>query len=90
MGRGDEAATKPGRDEDGAAPIAYGDAVAELEAILDEIEGDAVDIDELSRQVRRAAELIRVCQDRIEGARIEVERVVADLRDTDAVPSADA
>lgn len=59
--------------------LGYGDAVAELEAILAAIEDDAVDIDQLSRQVRRAAALIRLCQERIAGARIEVERVVADL-----------
>jgi exodeoxyribonuclease VII small subunit len=59
--------------------IGYGEAVVELEAILAAIEDDAVDIDQLSRQVRRAAALIRLCQERIAGARIEVERVVADL-----------
>jgi exodeoxyribonuclease VII small subunit len=66
-------------DVDDVEGLAYGDAVAELEAILAAIEDDAVDIDQLSRQVRRAAVLIRLCQDRIAGARIEVERVVADL-----------
>lgn len=59
--------------------LGYADAVAELEAILGRIEDDTVDIDQLSREVRRAAALIRLCQERISGARLEVERVVADL-----------
>ena len=66
-------------DDADLADLPYRDAVAELESILAEIEDDAVDIDQLSRRVRRAAALIRLCQERIIGARIEVERVVADL-----------
>ncbi len=59
--------------------IGYGDALAELERILDEIEDDAVDVDVLATRVRRAAELLRVCRDRIAAARIEVTQIVADL-----------
>ncbi len=59
--------------------IGYGDALAELEAILDEIEDDSVDVDVLAARVRRAAELLRVCRDRIASARIEVTQIVADL-----------
>lgn len=74
-------ATPSDDDHDDAdlADLPYRDAVTELESILAEIEDDAVDIDQLSRRVRRAAALIRLCQSRIVGARIEVERVVADL-----------
>ena len=59
--------------------IGYGEALAELEGILDEIEDDAVDVDLLATRVRRAAELLRVCRDRISSARIEVTQIVADL-----------
>lgn len=60
-------------------PIGYGDALAELERILEDIEDDAVDVDVLATKVRRAAELLRVCRDRIASARIEVTQIVADL-----------
>lgn len=59
--------------------IGYGDALAELEEILTEIEDDAVDVDVLAARVRRAAELLRVCRDRIASARVEVTQIVADL-----------
>ena len=59
--------------------IGYGDALAELEQILDDIEDDTVDVDVLATKVRRAAELLRVCRDRISAARIEVTQIVADL-----------
>lgn len=62
--------------EDG---IGYGEALAELERILDEIEDDAIDVDVLATRVKRAAELLRVCRDRIASARIEVTQIVADL-----------
>jgi exodeoxyribonuclease VII small subunit len=62
-----------------SAEIGYTQAVAELERILAELEGDAVDVDRLAEKVRRASFLISVCRDRIAGARFEVEQVVADL-----------
>lgn len=63
----------------GVDALSYRDAVTELEEILRDLEDDAADIDQLSQRVRRAASLIRLCQDRIAGARLEVEHVVADL-----------
>ena len=66
-----DAATEP--------EIGYAAALAELEAILAEIEDDAVDVDVLATRVRRAAELLRVCRDRIAAARVEVTQIVAEL-----------
>ena len=69
---------------DAPAPIGYAEALAELEAILAEIEDDAVDVDVLATRVKRAAELLRVCRDRITAAQVEVSQVVAELEpDTD-------
>jgi len=63
------------RDE----PAGYAAALAELEGILESLDGDDVDIDRLSSDVRRAAELISICRDRLTATRAEVERIVADL-----------
>jgi exodeoxyribonuclease VII small subunit len=60
-----------------ADPIGYAAALAELEAILAELEDDEVDVDVLAARITRARELIEVCRHRIENARIEVERVQA-------------
>jgi exodeoxyribonuclease VII small subunit len=62
-----------------ASEIGYAAALAELESILTEIEDDAVDVDVLAARVRRAAELLRACRDRITAARAEVGQIVADL-----------
>ncbi|HEX7095586.1 MAG TPA: exodeoxyribonuclease VII small subunit [Acidimicrobiales bacterium] len=57
----------------------YADALAELERILADLEDDGIDIDLLGEKVARATELIRLCRDRITAARVQVERVVAEL-----------
>jgi exodeoxyribonuclease VII small subunit len=57
--------------------IGYAEALTELEGILDELDGDEVDV--LGSRVRRAAELLRLCRDRIASARFDVEQVVAEL-----------
>lgn len=62
-------------------PAGYLEAVGELDAILAELEGEVVDVDVLAGRVRRAAELIAFCRDRIDRARLEVTVVVADLAD---------
>ena len=63
--------------------IGYAEAMRELEQILDELEGDAVDVDRLAERVRRASTLIRLCRGRIADARMQVESVVADLEQLD-------
>jgi exodeoxyribonuclease VII small subunit len=69
-------APKPTTETD---QIGYTDALAELDQILAELEGDAVDVDHLGTRVKRAAELIALCRGRISSARLEIETVVADL-----------
>ena len=74
-----------------ADDLGYADALAELEDILDELDGDEVDVDVLGARVRRAAELLRLCREHIAGARFEVEQVVAELEaEVDAAATADA
>jgi exodeoxyribonuclease VII small subunit len=63
----------------GAEDIGYAAALAELDGILRELDGDEVDVDVLGARVRRAAELLRICRSRIASARFEVEQVVAEL-----------
>jgi exodeoxyribonuclease VII small subunit len=73
-------------DPDAPDAIGYADALAELERILDELDGDEVDVDVLGSRVRRAAELLRLCRDRISAARFEVEQVVAELESDATTP----
>jgi len=60
-------------------PIGYAEAQRELDGILTDLERADVDVDVLAERVRRAAELIRLCRERIGAARVHIEQVVADL-----------
>jgi len=62
-----------------ATELGYAAARRELEAIVAELDGDAVDVDHLATRVRRAAELIAACRSRIAEATLEVTQVVAGL-----------
>ncbi len=70
-----------GRD----AEPGYAAAMAELDRILGELEGDALDVDVLAERVQRASELLARCRTRIQRAQADVDRIVADLEDFDAV-----
>ena len=59
--------------------IGYAEAMAELNTILAELEGDAIDVDLLAARVQRASILIAVCRERITRAQEDVDRIVTDL-----------
>ena len=76
-------------DNETTDDIGYADAMSELEAILDDLEDDDLDVDVLATKVERASTLIQLCRDRIGAARVQVERVVASLDDTATDDDAD-
>jgi len=59
--------------------VGYADAMAELDAILDELERDDLDVDVLAERVKRASELIKLCRTRIARAQADVDKIVTDL-----------
>lgn len=62
-----------------ADELSYRDALDELESILSAIEEEQVDVDDLAVKVRRSAELIRLCRERIEAASVAVEAIVEEM-----------
>jgi exodeoxyribonuclease VII small subunit len=62
-----------------ADELSYRDALDELEGILAAIEEEQVDVDDLAVKVRRSAELIRLCRQRIEAATVAVEAIVEEM-----------
>lgn len=63
----------------------FSGALAELEAILRRIDGDAIDVDRLAEELRRAAELLETCRTKIRKAEVEVHQIVQQLADTESV-----
>lgn len=66
-------------ETEGLSELGYAQAMEELEAILGDLEADAVDVDHLADKVARAAALIELCRGRIDSARMDVTRIVGDL-----------
>lgn len=58
------------------AEVKYAKSIQKLEAIIEKIESEDIDVDELSAQVKEAVELIKVCSDKIKKAELEVKKVV--------------
>jgi exodeoxyribonuclease VII small subunit len=66
-------------ETDATDPVAFTAAMEELTSIVNELESDALDVDQLAGRVGRAAELVAMCRDRIDGARFAVEEIVGRL-----------
>ncbi len=71
---------------DQTEPASYTRALAELETILDGLEGRAVDVDRLAADVRRAAVLITHCRERLVAVQSDVEDIVTDLETSENAP----
>ena len=69
-----ETADSRNPDSDGAEP-SFGEAMEQIETILDSIEGDEIDIDQLASRLDQAAGLLELCRAKIRRAESEVEEV---------------
>ena len=56
--------------------ITYAQAIAEVEQILERFNNEQMNVDELGAQVKRAAELIRLCKERLLKAEKEVDEAL--------------
>lgn len=56
--------------------LTYGSALAELQEIMEKIENNDVDIDDLSKLVKRANELTRFCEEKLKKVEQELENTI--------------
>ncbi|HDP55471.1 MAG TPA: exodeoxyribonuclease VII small subunit [Bacteroidetes bacterium] len=59
--------------------ITYAEAIAEIEEIVEKIEGNELDIDNLAQNVKRVAELIKFCKTKLRATEEEVEHILKDF-----------
>ena len=59
--------------------INYTNAFEELQAIVTEIEQGEITVDELSKKVKRAAELIKICKARLSTTEEDVNKILREL-----------
>jgi exodeoxyribonuclease VII small subunit len=59
--------------------FSFSEAVTEIEDILKKIESGELDVDKLTGEVKRAAELIRNCQKKLHSTEEEINAVFREL-----------
>ena len=59
----------------------YKEAMEELEAIAHQVENEEPDIDELSKLVKRAKELIQLCKKKLKKTGEEIDDAMKELED---------
>ena len=52
--------------------------MAELQSIVHKMENDELDIDQLSEQLKRAQELIKLCKDKLTKTDEEIKKILAE------------
>ncbi len=73
--------TEGKRDSDPAEDLSFGESLEEIEAIVERIEADDVDVDRLAEELQRAAVLLEICRAKIHKAEVEVQHIVAKLEE---------
>ena len=63
------------------AELSFSEAMEELESVLRRIEGDEIDVDQLGRELDRAARLLEVCRKKIRRAEVEVRQIVEQIEE---------
>ena len=61
--------------------VSYTEAISELEMIVSEIEQGEITIDTLSEKVKRAAELIRICKNKLTSTEEDVNKILGEIKE---------
>ncbi len=54
----------------------YTEAYQELQKLVDLLENAEISVDELSEKIKRATELIKICENKLSSAETEVAKVI--------------
>ncbi len=58
----------------------YADAIKRLEAIVNQIENSELEIDDLTKRIKEANELIQICTDKLTQVDQEVEKILIERK----------
>lgn len=61
--------------------LKYSDAFEELQIIVQEIEEGEITVDELALKVKRAAELIKICKNKLTTTEEDVNEILKELEE---------
>lgn len=60
-----------------ATETKYEDAIRQLEDIVERLESNELDIDEMSKQLKKAQQLIKLCKVRLTKTDAEIQKILA-------------
>ena len=61
--------------------INYREAITEIEATIQAIENEELDVDQLSDKVKRVSELLKICKAKLHNTEKEVENILNEMED---------
>ena len=61
--------------------ISYNQAIKEIEKIISKIENEDLEVDSLTEYVEKAADLIKICKDKLSKTEIEIEKIIKNIED---------
>lgn len=59
----------------------YSESIKELEEIVKSVENESLDLDELSKKVKRATELIKICKKKLFQTDAEIEKILESIKE---------
>ncbi len=59
--------------------LTYDKAYTELKSIAQEIDNESITVDVLAQKVKRAADLIKFCQDKLRATETEVDKIIKQM-----------
>jgi exodeoxyribonuclease VII small subunit len=62
-----------------AKDVTYSDALNELNEIAREIENESIAVDELTKKLKRASELITICRAKLRLTEEEVKKIIGEM-----------
>ena len=60
--------------------ISYTEAFEELQQIVQELESSEINVDELSKKIKRANSLLKICQDKLSKVEEDVNEIIEELK----------
>ena len=60
--------------------ISYTEAYEELQQIVGELENANINVDELSKKIKRANTLLKICQDKLSKVEEDVNEIIEELK----------
>ncbi len=58
--------------------LKYEAAIAELQTIVRKMENDELDIDQMTEQLKRAQELVKLCKDKLTKTDAEIKKILTE------------